>query len=89
MWIVAINLFVLAYHALVVKAFKRAPASQIALAEYSGLAFVTLFGVMWFDEIPDLFTALGIVLIVLPMMPLNWQRLLGNKRRVETAQEVS
>ena len=89
MWIVAINLFVLAYHALVVKAFKRAPASQIALAEYSGLAFVTLFGVMWFDEIPDLFTALGIILIVLPMMPLNWQRLLGNKRGVETAQEVS
>ena len=71
-----------------VKAFKRAPASQIALAEYSGLAFVTLFGVMWFDEIPDLFTALGIVLIVLPMMPLNWQRLLRNKRQPQTIQET-
>ncbi|CAE6901231.1 EamA-like transporter family [Vibrio sp. B1REV9] len=80
MWIIAINLFVLAYHALVVKAFKRAPASQIALAEYSGLAFVTLFGVMWFDEIPDILTALGIMLIVLPMMPINWRKFFRIKR---------
>lgn len=80
-WIVAINLFVLSYHALVVQAFRRAPASQIALAEYSGLAFVTLFGVMWFDEIPDLFTALGIILIIVPMMPIRWKRWIRGKRR--------
>lgn len=86
-WIVAINLFVLSYHALVVQAFRRAPASQIALAEYSGLAFVTLFGVMWFDEIPDLFTALGIILIIVPMMPIRWKRWIrGKKRTVTTAQ---
>ncbi|WP_372378863.1 DMT family transporter [Vibrio natriegens] len=85
LWIIAINVFVLSYHALVVKAFKRAPASQIALAEYSGLAFVTLFGVMWFDEIPDLFTAVGIVLIVLPMMPVNWKKL--SKRKLSKRKE--
>ncbi|MFA0413312.1 DMT family transporter [Vibrio renipiscarius] len=79
MWIIAINLFVLAYHALVVKAFKRAPASQIALAEYSGLAFVTFFGVIWFDEIPDFLTVFGILLIVLPMMPIQWRKLLRVK----------
>ncbi|RAH19497.1 EamA family transporter, partial [Vibrio vulnificus] len=73
LWIVAINLFVLAYHALVVKAFQQAPASQIALAEYSGLAFVTFFGVIWFDEVPDSYTVLGILLIIVPMMPIRWK----------------
>ncbi|MDN2481614.1 DMT family transporter [Vibrio astriarenae] len=73
-WIMAINLFVLGYHALVVIAYKKAPASQIALAEYSGLVFVTLFGVMWFDEIPDVLTLIGIALIVVPMMPIQWKK---------------
>lgn len=73
-WIVAINLFVLGYHALVVIAYKKADVSQIALAEYSGLAFVTLFGIIWFDEVPDMLTALGILLIVVPMMPLPWKK---------------
>ncbi len=81
MWIIAINLFVLAYHALVVKAFRLAPANQIALAEYSGLAFVTLFGVIWFDEVPDLLTAVGIILIVVPMMPIKWRRLFNQFKR--------
>jgi len=79
MWITAINLFVLGYHALVVVAYKRSAVSNIALAEYSGLAFVTLFGVIWFDEIPDLFTAIGILLIVIPMMPLPWKKWFSRK----------
>ncbi|WP_394239919.1 DMT family transporter [Vibrio astriarenae] len=78
-WIMAINLFVLGYHALVVVAYKKAPASQIALAEYSGLVFVTLFGVMWFDEIPDFLTLVGIALIVIPMMPIQWRKWLRRK----------
>ena len=75
-WIMAINLFVLGYHALVVIGYKKAAAGHIALAEYSGLVFVTAFGVMWFDEVPDIITLLGILLIVLPMMPVQWSRLL-------------
>jgi len=74
LWIVAINIFVLGYHALVVIAYKKADVSHIALAEYSGLAFVTVFGIIWFNEIPDILTALGIILIVLPMMPLPWKK---------------
>ena len=46
---------------------------------------MTLLGVMWFDEIPDLFTVVGIVLIVLPMMPVNWKKLL--KRKVSKRKE--
>jgi len=74
LWIVAINIFVLGYHALVVIAYKKADVSSIALAEYSGLAFVTLFGIIWFNEVPDLLTGLGILLIVIPMMPLPWKQ---------------
>ncbi|CAM4126026.1 DMT family transporter [Vibrio neonatus] len=73
-WITAINVFVLSYHALVVIGYRKAPASQIALAEYSGLVFVTLFGIMWFDEIPDTLTAIGIAMIVVPLMPIRWKR---------------
>ncbi|TYK67389.1 DMT family transporter [Colwellia echini] len=74
LWIVAINIFVLGYHALAVMAYKKDAASNIALAEYSGLAIVVLFGIMWFDEMPDLLTAIGILLIVIPMMPLPWKK---------------
>ncbi|WP_087024630.1 DMT family transporter [Thaumasiovibrio subtropicus] len=86
-WIMAINLFVLGYHALAVIAYKEVNAGKIALAEYSGLVFVTLFGVMWFDEIPDAITFAGILLIVIPMMPLPWQRLRGLLFHKATAAE--
>lgn len=79
LWIVAINIFVLSYHALVVIAYKKSAVSNIALAEYSGLAFVTFFGILWFNEIPDLLTVIGILLIVIPMMPLPWKKWLIRK----------
>ncbi|MGY2574789.1 DMT family transporter [Vibrio sp. C8] len=81
-WIVIINLLVLAYHALVVIAYKKVEANRIALAEYSGLVFVTWFGIMWFDEIPDLLTALGILLIVVPMMPIKWSKVIKFKSKL-------
>lgn len=81
LWIVAINIFVLAYHALVVIAYKKSSVSNIALAEYSGLVFVTLFGILWFDEIPDLLTVIGILFIVIPMMPLPWKKWLFNTKK--------
>ncbi|MEZ9328778.1 DMT family transporter [Vibrio breoganii] len=85
-WILAINFFVLSYHALVVVAYKKAPASQIALAEYSGLVFVTLFGIMWFDEIPDLLTIIGIAMIVVPLMPIRWRR---RKKPTDKAADIA
>lgn len=82
-WIVIINLLVLAWHALVVMAYKKVEANRIALAEYSGLVFVTWFGIMWFDEIPDMLTAIGILLIVVPMMPVKWSKLFRIKQKAE------
>ncbi|MCU8111778.1 EamA family transporter, partial [Vibrio vulnificus] len=46
-----------------------------------GLAFVTFFGVIWFDEVPDGYTVLGILLIIVPMMPIRWKHWLKSKRR--------
>lgn len=60
---------ILTYNGLAVIAYKKAPAGQIALAEYSGLVFVTLIGMWGFDEIPDHLTAVGIMLIILPLLP--------------------
>ncbi|KJY84293.1 hypothetical protein TW81_05580 [Vibrio galatheae] len=60
---------ILTYNGLAVMAYQRAPASSIAVAENSGLMFVALFGVMWFGEVPSWLTALGIVMIVLPLLP--------------------
>ncbi|MGF1910134.1 DMT family transporter [Vibrio kasasachensis] len=60
---------ILIYNGLAVIAYKKVPAGQIALAEYSGLVFVAAIGIWGFDEIPDSLTALGIILIILPLLP--------------------
>ncbi|WPC76514.1 DMT family transporter [Vibrio porteresiae] len=73
-WIVLINLLVLGYHALVVMAYRPVEANRIALAEYSGLVFATILGFVLFAEMPDLLTCIGIVLIVIPMMPIQWRK---------------
>jgi len=68
-WIAFSALLILSYNGLAVFAYQKAAANQIALAEYSGLLFVVFFGVIWFDEIPDALTWLGIGMIVLPLLP--------------------
>ncbi|MCG6213923.1 DMT family transporter [Vibrio furnissii] len=70
-WVASSALLILTYNGLAVAAYRRAPASQIALAEYSGLIFVALMGMGWFNEIPDRLTWLGIALIVLPLLPVR------------------
>ncbi len=64
---------ILGYNGLAISAYRRAPASSIAIAENSGLLFVTLFGVLWFSEVPDWLTAVGIMMIILPLLP--WHKI--------------
>ncbi|MDA0381281.1 DMT family transporter [Vibrio owensii] len=78
--VVASAVCILSYNGLAVLAYQKAPAAEIALAEYSGLVFVTLFGICWFDEIPDWLTAVGIIMIVLPLLPWNKRRTLARKQ---------
>lgn len=74
MLIAASAFFTLGYHGCAVAAYRRATTCQLGLIEYSGLIFVTLLGIIGFDERPDLLTTMGIVLIVLPMLPLPKSR---------------
>ncbi|WP_407676613.1 DMT family transporter [Photobacterium obscurum] len=72
--IAASAVFTLGYHGCGVAAYRRAETCQLGLIEYSGLIFVTLIGIAGFDEIPDMLTTVGILLIVLPMVPLPKKR---------------
>lgn len=80
LWIALSAGFIISYNGLATMAYKKAPATQISLAEYSGLIFVVLFGVIWFDEVPDALTAAGIALIILPLMPKTWLKNLRGRR---------
>ncbi|WP_018692187.1 DMT family transporter [Algicola sagamiensis] len=71
MLIVLSSLFTLGYHGSAVAAYRRAPATHISIAEYTGLIFVALIGVIGFDEVPDALTWLGIAMIILPMLPMK------------------
>ena len=62
---------ILSYNGLAVLAYQKAPAGEIAFSEYSGLVFVTLFGIYWFNEIPDILSIIGMAMILLPIMLKN------------------
>lgn len=78
MLIAASAVFTLGYHGSSVVAYRQAETCKLGLVEYSGLVFVTIIGIIGFNEVPDLLTTIGILLIILPMMPLG--RLRRNHR---------
>ena len=47
------------------KAYQLAPANLISLYTYSQIIFATIFGLLFFKEIPDLFSAGGASLIII------------------------
>ncbi len=79
-WVALSASCIITYNGLATMAYKKAPATQISLAEYSGLIFVVLFGVWWFDEVPDALTLIGIGLIIFPLMPKEWLLRIRGKR---------
>lgn len=66
------NAFLLIYHWFCVLAYRRAQASDIAIAEYTGLLFIVFLGWLLFDEWLDSLSWLGAALIVLPSLFLPW-----------------
>ncbi|USD41428.1 DMT family transporter [Vibrio sp. SCSIO 43135] len=79
LWIVVSAVLILTYNGLAVLAYKKAQASQVALAEYSGLVFVAIIGAIGFNEIPDGFTIAGIALIIAPLLP--WKSVLRRREK--------
>lgn len=51
-------------HIALITALRCAPASMLAPFGYVGLMFNTLWGYVFFDELPDLYTIIGAVIIV-------------------------
>lgn len=66
------NSFLLAYHWFCVLAYRQAQASQVAIAEYSGLLFCVFFGWLLFEEWLDTLSWVGAAFIVLPSLILPW-----------------
>ena len=79
---VASNCFLLAYQLFCILAYRRAPAGEIAIAEYSGLLFCVFFGWLWFDEWLDGLSWFGAALIILPSLILPKLMQLANKHKL-------
>lgn len=73
------NAFLLIYHWFCVLAYRKAQASDIAIAEYTGLLFIVFLGWLLFDEWLDSLSWFGAALIVLPSLFLPWIGMLMNK----------
>lgn len=61
-------------------AYKFAPASQISVFDYSQVLFASIWGIMFFDEVPDHISIIGYVLI-LSMAVLRWQLTLRKEKK--------
>lgn len=60
------------YQSCCIIAFQKADAGAIAVAEYSGLVFAAALGWLIFNESLDMWTFIGIVLIILPIVWQSW-----------------
>ncbi|EPM40851.1 membrane protein [Vibrio natriegens NBRC 15636 = ATCC 14048 = DSM 759] len=65
------SLFIMIYAATCVLAYRSIESNKIASAEYSGLIGAAVIGFIWFDELPDIFMAIGTVMIIVPLIWLS------------------
>lgn len=65
------SLFIMIYAATCVLAYRSIESNKIASAEYSGLIGAAVIGFIWFDELPDIFMAVGTVMIIVPLIWLS------------------
>lgn len=72
-----------AYQGCCIIAFQKAEASAITVAEYSGLVFAALLGWIIFKESVDVWTLVGITLIILPIVWQSWFEYQNNQRNLQ------
>ncbi len=63
-WMIASGMLGGAGHFALIKAFSKAPASTITPFGYSNLLWATLFGFVFFSELPDRWTVAGALVVV-------------------------
>lgn len=61
-------LFILGYNITVLLAYRQVDANQVTSAEYTGLIWAMLIGWIGFNEVPDLWFAVGSAMIVVPLL---------------------
>lgn len=62
--LIALGLTATCYQMCLTTAYKYAPASKLSVYGYMGIVFSTLFGILLFDEFPDIFAITGILCIL-------------------------
>ena len=63
--LVLLGLVALGSQITLTKAYQMAPASMVSLYTYSQIIFATLFGLLFFRELPDLLSIIGAFLIII------------------------
>lgn len=81
-------LFILGYNITVLLAYRQVDANQVTSAEYTGLIWAVLIGWIGFNEVPDLWFAVGSAMIVVPLIMVG-VRSRQRSRRVLRAQPVN
>lgn len=71
--------FISMYNATVFMSYKWVSPQQVTSAEYTGMIWAILLGVMFFDEVPDAWLIVGSSLIILPLLGIAY---LERKRKL-------
>jgi drug/metabolite transporter (DMT)-like permease len=64
--------FISLYNASVFMSYKWVSPQHVTSAEYTGMIWAILFGVLFFDEIPDAWLLMGSALIIFPLMGIAY-----------------
>ncbi|MCF4172763.1 EamA family transporter [Vibrio mediterranei] len=81
----ASSTFILIYAATCVLTYRSVDSNKIASAEYSGLIGAVAVGLLWFGEVPDIFMAIGTLMIVVPIVWLTKHEKKRKRMHKETA----
>lgn len=78
LWLVAIGLFACLGQFFLTYAYKNAPASEVSIYTYSGIPYGIILGYFLFGEIPDIYSILGGIIIIVVAIYLY----LHNKKKL-------
>ncbi|MGF1777936.1 DMT family transporter [Vibrio nomapromontoriensis] len=80
----ASSTFILIYAATCVLTYRAVDSNKIASAEYSGLIGAVAVGLLWFGEMPDIFMAIGTLMIVVPIIWLTKREKRRNRSHIKS-----